>query len=149
MVTAVPTEPLLGEKPVTRGAGGGGVTVKAPGLVAVPAGLLTRTGPVTASIGTVARRAVSDNTVKAVAEPLPVTAVAVLNPVPVTVMAVPGSPLDGLMPMTVGDGTTVNRKALVRTPPGVVTATGPLNAPAGYRHHRDRHRIQHRNRSHR
>jgi hypothetical protein len=52
IVTPVPAGPLVGVKPVI--AGPLLVTVNVPELVAVPAGVVTRTGPVVASAGTVA-----------------------------------------------------------------------------------------------
>jgi hypothetical protein len=52
IVTAVPTGPLVGVKPVI--VGGGFTTVKLDALVAVPAVLLTLTAPVVAAPGTVA-----------------------------------------------------------------------------------------------
>jgi hypothetical protein len=53
IVTAVPGGPLLGEKPVSTGAGT--VTVKSPLPAAVPASVVTTIGPVAAApTGTVA-----------------------------------------------------------------------------------------------
>jgi hypothetical protein len=51
MVTLVPTGPLVGLKVVIVG---GFMTVKAELLVAVPAGVLTLSGPLVAPTGTVA-----------------------------------------------------------------------------------------------
>src|SRR6266478_49866 len=51
MVTLVPTGPLAGVKPVMVG---GLITVKLPGLVAVPPGVVTLIVPVVAPVGTVA-----------------------------------------------------------------------------------------------
>ena len=51
IVTLVPTGPLAGAKLVIVGAG---MTVKLVALVAVPPGVVTRTGPVVAPVGTVA-----------------------------------------------------------------------------------------------
>ena len=51
IVTLVPTGPLAGAKPVIAG---GGTTVNAMLLLAVPAGVITLSGPVVAPAGTVA-----------------------------------------------------------------------------------------------
>ena len=51
IVTLVPTGPLVGVKLVIVGAG---TTVKLLALVAVPPGVVTRSGPVVAPVGTVA-----------------------------------------------------------------------------------------------
>ena len=51
IVTLVPTGPLAGVTLVIVGAG---ITVKLVALVAVPPGVVTRTGPVVAPVGTVA-----------------------------------------------------------------------------------------------
>jgi len=51
IVTRVPTGPLAGAKPVIAG---GGTTVNAMLLLAVPAGVITLSGPVVAPAGTVA-----------------------------------------------------------------------------------------------
>ena len=51
IVTLAPTGPLVG---VTLAIVGAGITVKLVALVAVPPGVLTRTGPVVAPAGTVA-----------------------------------------------------------------------------------------------
>jgi hypothetical protein len=131
MVTVVPTEPLLGEKPLIVGAGGRGLTVKFCGLAAVPPGLPTAIGPEVASTGMTARRLVSDSTVYEVAAPFTVTSVAVVKPVPVTVTVIPPSPLVGLIAETDGGGTTVKRTALVTAPAGAVRVTGPVMAPTG------------------
>ena len=49
IVTLVPTSPLVGVKPVIVGA-----TMKLVALVAVPAGVVTLSGPVVAPTGTIA-----------------------------------------------------------------------------------------------
>ena len=51
IVTLAPTGPLVGVKVVIVGAG---MTVKLVALAAVPPGVVTRTGPVVAPVGTVA-----------------------------------------------------------------------------------------------
>ena len=63
--------------------------------------------------------------------PLKATAVAPVKFVPLIVTLVPTGPLVGVKLVTVGAGTTVKLLALVAVPPGVVTLTGPLVAPAG------------------
>src|SRR6185503_16026541 len=51
--------------------------------------------------------------------------------VPVIVTLVPTGPLVGVKFVIVGAGITVKLAALVAVPPGVVTLTGPVVAPAG------------------
>ena len=63
--------------------------------------------------------------------PLKATAVAPVKFVPLIVTLVPTGPLVGVKLVTVGAGTTVKLLALVAVPPGVVTLTGPVVAPAG------------------
>jgi hypothetical protein len=62
---------------------------------------------------------------------LNVTAVAPMKFVPLIVTLVPSGPLVGVKPVIVGAVTTVNALALVAVPPGVVTLSGPVVAPAG------------------
>ena len=68
---------------------------------------------------------------KLAAVPLNVTAVAPVKFVPLIVTLVPTGPLVGVKLAIVGAGTTVNALALVAVPPGVVTRSGPVVAPAG------------------
>ena len=82
MVTLVPTGPLVGLNPEIEGAGGPGVTVKLPALVAVPAAVVTLIGPVVAPAGTVAMSHVSQTTAKVAAKPLNLTDVAPARYVP-------------------------------------------------------------------
>jgi len=126
--TLVPTGPLAGAKPVIAG---GGTTVNALVLVAVPAGVVTPISPVVAPAGTVAWITVSEVTVKLALAPLNVTAVAPLKPVPLIGTLVPTGPLAGAKPVIAGGGTTVNALLLVAVPAGVVTPIGPVVAPAG------------------
>ena len=63
--------------------------------------------------------------------PLNVTAVAPVKFVPVIVTLAPTGPLVGVMLVIVGAGMTVKLVALAAVPPGVVTRTGPVVAPAG------------------
>src|SRR5207245_1511781 len=59
------------------------------------------------------------------------TDVAPLKFVPLIVTLVPTGPLVGVKLAIVGGLTTVNELALVAVPPGVVTLSGPVVAPAG------------------
>src|SRR5207245_1179370 len=88
-------------------------------------------GPVLAPAGTVAWIAVSEVTVKVALTPLKATAVAPVKFVPLIVTLVPTGPLVGVKLAIVGGLTTVNELALVAVPPGVVTLSGPVVAPAG------------------
>ena len=65
------------------------------------------------------------------AVPLNLTAVAPVRFVPVITTLVPTGPLVGLKLVIVGEPMTVKELALVAVPPGVVTATVPVVAPAG------------------
>ena len=71
-------------------------------------------------------------TVKAAVVPLNVTAVAPVKFVPLIVTLVPTGPLAGAKLVIVGAlALTVKLVELVAVPPGVVTLTGPVVAPAG------------------
>jgi hypothetical protein len=130
IVTFVPSGPLAGVKPEIVGPLV--ATVKLFALVAVPAEVVTLSGPVVALVGTVAWIAVADVTVKLAAAPLNVTDVAPVKFVPLIVTVAPTAPLVGLKLVIVGGlATTVNALALVAVPPGVVTLSGPVVAPAG------------------
>ena len=60
------------------------------------------------------------------------TAVAPLKFVPLIVTLVPTGPLAGVKLVIVGDGgSPMKGVALVAVPPGVVTLSGPVVAPAG------------------
>jgi len=129
ITTLAPTAPLVGEKLVIVGAP---MTVKDPALVAVPPGVVTLIGPVTAPDGTVAVICVDEFTVKDVADTPPnFTEVAPVRFVPVMTTLVPTDALVGLKLVIVGEPTTVKLLALVAVPPGVVTAIGPVVAPLG------------------
>jgi hypothetical protein len=128
IVTVVPTGPMVGAKIVIVG---GFTTVNAPLLVAVPAGVVTLIGPVVARAGTVAWIAVSEVTAKLAPRPLNATAVAPVKLVPLMVTLVPTGPLVGAKIVIVGGLSTVNELVLVAVPPGVVTLSGPVVAPAG------------------
>jgi len=78
--------------------------------------------------------AVAEVTVKLAFTPLNVTAVAPVKFVPLIVTLVPTGPLVGVKLVIVvvaGELTTVNALALIAVPPGVVTLSGPVVAPAG------------------
>jgi hypothetical protein len=131
IVTLVPTGPLAGVKPVIVG-GALLTTVKLFVLVAVPLGVVTLSGPVVAAVGTVACIAVAEVTVKLALTVLNVTAVAPVKFVPLIATLVPTGPLAGVKPVIVGGALTIVKLfGLVAVPPGVVTLSGPVVAPAG------------------
>jgi len=130
ITTVVPTGPLVGEKFVIVGAAA--VTEKLVALVAVPPGVVTAIGPVVAPEGTVAVTCVDELTVKLAAVPLNVTDVAPVRFVPAITTVVPTGPLVGKKLVIVGAAAVTEKLvALVATPPGVVTAIGPVVAPEG------------------
>jgi hypothetical protein len=103
-------------------------------LVAVPAGVVTAMGPVTAVVGTVAVICVAEVTVKVVAATPPkVTDVAPVNAPPVIVTTVPTLPLVGEKLLIHGPAPveTVKLVTLVAVPSVSVTAIGPVVAAAG------------------
>jgi hypothetical protein len=107
-------------------------TVKFVVDVAVPPEVVTLSGPVVAAAGTVAWIAAGEVTVNAALTPLNLTAVALAKFVPLIVTTVPMNPLVGVKLVIVGAlATTVNEPELVAVPPGVVTVSGPVVAPAG------------------
>ena len=63
--------------------------------------------------------------------PLNCTAVAPVKLVPLIVTVVPTGPLVGVKLVIVGGLSTVKLVALVAVPPGVVTISDPVVAPAG------------------
>ncbi len=75
IVTDVPTGPLVGENDVTVGATEA-VTVNAAEVDVDPTGVLTRTGPLVAPAGTVARISLAETSVKVADFPLNATCVA-------------------------------------------------------------------------
>jgi hypothetical protein len=125
--TDVPMPPLAGAKEVTVGG-----RKKFVALVPVPPAAVTEIGPVVAPAGTVAVIFVALLTVTVVAVAPPnLTAVTLENPVPLmTTPDVPTLPLVGEKDVIVGAAMTVKLE-LVAVPPGVVTVTNPLVAPAG------------------
>jgi hypothetical protein len=136
IVTEVPTGPLVGLIAVIAGTGGGGggaVTWNVLALLAVLTGVVTVTEPVVEPDGTVVVIIESLMSVKVAGVPLNLTAVAPVRPLPVMVTAVPGGPLLGESPDTIGwTGTaTVNGVGDEAVPPAPVTVTAPVVAPVG------------------
>src|SRR5262245_19376684 len=116
MVTSAPAPPEAGEKLVMVGR-----TTKVPPLQPAPAGLVTLILPVFAVEGTLTVICVGELIVKALVEAVSkATAVAVSKLVPVTTTGVPGTPLLGVNPVTVGLKMTMKSAALVAVPPAVV-----------------------------
>jgi hypothetical protein len=74
---------------------------------------------------------VADVTAKLAAVPLNLTAVVPVKFVPPIVTVVPAGPVAGVKPVMVGGSSTVKLPVLVAVPPGVVTLSGPVVAPAG------------------
>src|SRR5262245_3002964 len=100
MTTLVPASPEVGEKLVMVGG-----TRKLAALKPAPAALVTLILPVVAAGGTVAVICVGESIVKTAEAVLKTTVLAVSKLVPVMTMVVPGRPLAGVSPVTVG-GTT-------------------------------------------
>src|SRR5258706_12962495 len=99
VATAARGGPPVGKKPLIVG---GSTTLKMEVLVAVPAGVVTLTGPVVAAAGTVAWMAVSELIVKLAPTPWNATAVAPVKFVPSIVTLVPTGPLGGVKLAMVG-----------------------------------------------
>ena len=93
MVRLVPTGPLVGVKEVIEG---GTVTTKLEELVPIPAGAVTRIGPVVAPVGTTAVKFESLTKLNDAETPLKVTDVVPVKPLPFSVTAVPTTPLLGV-----------------------------------------------------
>jgi hypothetical protein len=96
-----------------------------------PAAFCTRIGPVPAADGTCARIVVFDTTVKLASRPLNLTEKTPVNPEPVIVTRVLKRPRVGLKPEITGCTITLKLVELVPVPSTVVTAIGPVVAPAG------------------
>jgi len=107
------------------------VTVKVPGLVAVPPAVVTVIAPLFAPLGTVAVMVLDDATENVALVPPIFTLVAPVKFVPVTVTVDPARALAGVKPLIVGGWFTTKFVEVVATPPGVVTRTGPVVAPEG------------------
>ena len=73
----------------------------------------------------------ADVTLKIAPLPLNVTAVAPVKLLPLIVTLAPTGPLVGVKVVIVGAGMTVKLVALLAVPPGVVTRSAPVVAPAG------------------
>lgn len=126
IVTEVPGEPEVGVNEVIVGTT---VTTKLVVLVPVPAGPVTRMGPVVAVAGTVAVICVAEFTTKVDATPLKVTAVAPVKPVPVITTEVPDGPIVGENDVIPGD--TAKSVALVAVPAVLITLILPVVAVFG------------------
>lgn len=102
-------------------------------LVAVPAPVVTWTGPVVAPAGTWVVICVDVSTLMGASMPLKVTLIAPNKEVPLTTTFLPTSPERGVNFVIVGGGVvaTVNGSLLVAVPPGPVTWTYPFVAPGG------------------
>jgi hypothetical protein len=119
MVTDDPIAPFAGLKPVIAGIG---TTVKTPELTAVPAAAVTLMTLVVAPAGTTTEMDVPELTVNTLVDAAPnVTSETAVKFDPVIVTGVPTGPLDGLKPLTIGDG----------VPPKAVMVIAPVVAPAG------------------
>jgi hypothetical protein len=127
-VTLAPAGPVAGAKNAMLGAG---MTVKPAALVAPPPGVVTAIVPLVAPAGTVAVICVGPTTLKLAAAPLKRTELAFVKPLPVSVTLAPTGPVAGANSVMLGGGMTAKLVTLVATPPGVVTAIVPLEAPAG------------------
>ena len=128
MATLVPGGPLVGLRLLSVGAGA--VTVNGAPLL-VPPGVVTVTLPLVAPAGTLVVIWVAEFTVNVAPAPLKLTLVAPVKLVPVIITVVPTVPLVGFRLVITGAGTvTVNARPLL-IPPGVVTVTLPVVAPAG------------------
>ena len=129
IVIFCPMGPLSGVKPVIVG---GGTTVKALALVAVPPGVVMLIGPVGAPLGTVTVTCTAESTVKAVAVVVPkFTAVAPVRLEPDTVTCCPTGPASGVKLLIVGGGMMVKLVLLVAVPPAVTTVIAPVDASSG------------------
>jgi hypothetical protein len=127
IVTSAPAAALAGANEFSFGS-----TLNVAALRPVPPGFVTPICPVRAPAGTPAFTCVADTVVGAVATPPKLTAVAEAMFVPFIVTTAPTAPEAGEKLDTVGAGTvTVKSEALAPVPPGVVTAIGPVVAPAG------------------
>jgi hypothetical protein len=128
IVTAVPGEPLDGEKLLIVGLT---ETTKLLALVAMPSDVVTPILPVVAPSGTVAVRCWSSLTLNVVPTLLKkvtadTPAIPPVNPVPVTATSVPGCPLVGLNVLIVGVAAYAGTTATVNT---IVIAAAETTAP--------------------
>jgi hypothetical protein len=109
---------------------GGGVRLNVAEEVAVPAGVVTLTGPLVAPVGTVSVNCESDTTVNSAATPFTVTAVAPMKCAPETVTTAPAVPVVGERAEKDGRASTVKVPA-VAVPVEVVTEIAPVVAEPG------------------
>lgn len=131
IVTAVPTNPLVGLKPVIVGVGDAS-TVNA--AFALPPGAVTVIVPLVAPAGTIVLIWVSPLSVKVAPVVLNVTPDVPVNPDPVITTPAPITAWLGLTFVIEGGAgaVTVNDAVEVAPPPGVATVIGPLPpAPLG------------------
>jgi len=127
IVTAVPIEPLTGDRLAMLGAR----TVNAIPLLCNPL-VVTTTLPLLAPFGTRTTMLVFDQLEIEAGCPLKVTVPVVLVKLfPVMVMEAPGSPLAGFNEVIEGGTVTVNKIPLLDTLPAAVTTTLPVVAPVG------------------
>ena len=129
IVTAVPADPLVGEKPVIFG-----FTMKPVELEALPKVFVKVIGPLVAPTGATTESWVFEIPLKFdVAVRLKETTLVPVKFVPVRVKVVPTTPLAGEKAMMVGAAveTTVKLVELVPQPWGAVTLILPLVAPPG------------------
>jgi hypothetical protein len=128
IITTVPGVPEAGVNDVTVGAGG--VTVKAPKVVAVSPAVVTAIVPEVVPAATTAVTEVGDATVtEAAATPLIFTELVPVRLVPVIVIFVPIDPEAGANEESVAGTTKFDAEAAA--PPPVFTLILPVVAPAG------------------
>jgi hypothetical protein len=121
MVTTVPGGPEFGLMPTTAGVW---ATTNALEETAVPAGVVTRTGPVLAAAGTVAVNRELDWTLTEVdATPLNETALTLMKFAPEIVTCAPAGPARGVKSEITGRVLTTKFPGLLADPFGVVTVT--------------------------
>jgi hypothetical protein len=121
---------------MSAGVSGAGATNRSAVLVIEPSGVVTLTRPEVAVLGTVATIWVGVTEAVAAIAPLSETSVSPTSGkklVPVMVTVPPGATTVGEMPEMVGTtlGSTTKADTAVAVPPGAVTVTGPVVAPAG------------------
>ena len=128
IATVVMAVPLVGLRVLS--AGSGAVTMKGKPLLG-PLSVVTTTLPVVAPAGTLVVICVAEFTVNVAVVPLSVTPVAPARLAPVSTTVVPAVPAVGLSALMVGAGVVTVKARPLLVPPGVVTVTLPVLAPAG------------------
>src|SRR5258706_1581579 len=133
MATSVPTAAATGAKLTARG---GWITVRAVALAAVPSVVVIMILPVTAPSGTVNVTCVALDVIEpggTTKVPILTTGVVAptfrLNPSTVTTAVLPPTAVGGAKPVIFGS--TLKLAVVAPVPPGSVTLTGPVSAPAG------------------